>query len=263
MGDREKHMTKTVKYVTRLSPDECLQRLKSHAVQRAPWQVFRAYPKGTVFRKVQGQSFVLRASLGGNLVNSFEPVFRGSFETHPEGTLIRGEFGRHRGAKGYMTFWMVFCAVLLAGFGATVVRDIVTGQALVDSTPYLGVVVGVLLLVFGWGLRRAGEKLGAGQRAALENFLHSKLEAQETGETNAFIHKGFEILPASRKLPGQARWRVEFLIRKYNQKGETTLEKTCIAENFFKTKKKADNCAIGLAKLIINGKVPSAILEDT
>ncbi len=256
-------MPKTVKYVTKLTPDECLQRLKSQAVRRAPWEVFRAYPKGTVFRKIQGSSFVLRASLGGTLVNSFEPVFRGSLDAHPHGTLIRGEFGHHRGAKGYMTFWIVFCAVLLAGFCAAVIRDIATGRASAESTPYLGVVIGALLLVLGWGLRRVGAVLGAGQRTALENFLRSRLEAQETEERNAVIYKGFEILPASRKPPGQNRWRLEFILKKYNEKGEITLEKTCIAENFFKTKKKADSCAIGLAKLIINKEVPSAILEDT
>ena len=256
-------MTETVKYVTKLSPDECLRRLESQAVRRAPWQLLRSYPKGTVFRKIRGRSFVLRASLGGNLVNSFEPVFRGSFEAHPEGTLIRGEFGHHRGTKGFTTFWTVFVVVLLAGFGAVVIRDIATGQASAEATPYLGVVIGALLLVFGWGLRRVGEVLGAGQRAALENFLRSRLEAQETGEKNAVIYKGFEILPVSRKLPGQNRWRIEFIVKKYNEKGETTLEKTCIAENFFKTRKKADNCAIGLAKVIIDKKVPGKILDDT
>ncbi len=183
--------------------------------------------------------------------------------SHPHGTLIRGEFGHHRGAKGYMTFWIVFCAVLLAGFCAAVIRDIATGRASAESTPYLGVVIGALLLVLGWGLRRVGAVLGAGQRTALENFLRSRLEAQETEERNAVIYKGFEILPASRKPPGQNRWRLEFILKKYNEKGEITLEKTCIAENFFKTKKKADSCAIGLAKLIINKEVPSAILEDT
>jgi hypothetical protein len=251
-----------VQYSTRLSPDECVRRLESQAVRRAPWHLFRTYPKGTVFRKIQGYSFVLRASLGGNLVNSFEPVFRGLFEAHHQGTLIRGEFGQHGGTKGFATFWTVFCAVLLAGFGAAVIRDMVTGQASAEATPYLGVLIGALLLVFGWGLRRVGGALGAGQRAALENFLRSRLETQEITDRNSVTYKGFEILPASRTLPGRDRWRVELIVRKYNEKGETTLEKTVIAENFFKTKKKADNCALQLAKLIIDRKAPSRILDD-
>jgi hypothetical protein len=255
-------MAETVKYLTKLSPDECLRRLETQAVLRAPWQVLRSYPKGTVFRKVKGKSFVLRASLGGTLVNSFEPVFRGSFEPHPEGTLIRGEFGRHRGTKGFTTFWTVFCVVMLAGFGAAVIRDIVTGEASAEATPYLGVAIGALLILFGWGLKRAGETLGAGQRAALKDFLRSRLEAQETEEKNAVIYKGFEILLASRKPPGQDHWRLEFILKKYNDKGEITLEKTCVTDNFFKTKKRADNFAIGLAKLIIDKKVPSRILDD-
>jgi hypothetical protein len=201
--------------------------------------------------------------LGGNLVSSFEPVFRGSFEVHPEGALIRGEFGQHRGTKGYITFWTVFCAVMLAGFGAAVIRDIVTGEASAEATPYLGVAIGALLLLFGWGLRRVGEELGAGQRSALEDFLRWKLEAQDTGEKNVVVYKGFEILPVSRKPPGQDRWRLEFILRKYNEKGEITFEKMCVAENFFKKKERADNFAIGLVKLIIDKKVPSNILDET
>jgi len=255
-------MAKTVRYLTNLSPDECLWRLESEAVPLGLFQQFRTYPKGTVFRRLRGQSFVLRASLGGNLMNSFEPVFRGSFEAHPEGTLIRGEFGMHRGIRTFTTVWTVFCAFMLAGFGAIVIQDILRGQVSARSTPYLGVAIGVLLLVFAWALRRVGIKLGTGQRTALENFMRSKLEAHERADMDSVSYKGFEIFPASRKLPGQGRWRVEFIARKYNEKGETTLEKTIIADNTFKTKKKADICAIRLAKIIINGKAPGGVLDD-
>jgi hypothetical protein len=196
-------------------------------------------------------------------MNSFEPVFRGSFEAHPEGTLIRGEFGMHRGIQAFTTVWTVFCAFMLAGFGAVVIQDILTGRASARSTPYLGVAIGVLLLVFAWALRRVGIQLGAGQRATLENFMRSKLEAHGKADMDSISYKGFEVFPASQKLPGQGWWRVEFIVREYNEKGEITLEKTIIANNTFKTKKKADICAIQLAKIIINGKVPGGILNDT
>lgn len=254
-------MAETVNYLTKLSPDECLRRLESQAVRHTVFQQFRAYPKGTIFRHLRGRSFVLRASLGGNLMNSFEPVFRGSLEAHPEGTLIRGEFGTHRGTRAFTVVFTVFCAVLLAGFGAVVIQNILTGRASAESTPYLGVAIGVALLISVWALRRWGTQLGAGQKAALENFLHSKLEAHQKADRDSVSYKGFEILPASRKLPGQDRWRVEFIATKYNEKGETKLQKTIVAENFFKTKKKADIWAIRIAKMMIDGELPDKILD--
>ena len=256
-------MAETVTYLTKLSPDECMKRLESEAVRFRFWQHLRGYPEGTIFRRLRGRSFVLRACLGQRLSNSFEPVFRGSLEPHPDGTLIQGEFGMHRGTGTFMIAWTVFCVALMVTFAWVIIKDHANGQVVADSTPFLGVLVGVIILVFGWVLWGLGKRLGAGQRATMENFLRSKLQAHEKAEKDSVsYHKGFEIHPASRKLLAQDRWRLEFTLKKYNENGDTILEKTIVADNTFKTKERADMEAIRLGKLMIDGKVPGANLED-
>jgi hypothetical protein len=257
-------MAEIVKYLTKLSPDECLHRLESEAVRFSFWQHLRGYPAGTVFRRIRGRSFVLRACLGQRLSNSFEPVFRGSLEPSTEGTLIQGEFGIHRGTSTFMIAWTVFCVAMLVSFVWIIIKDYASGQAAIQSTPYLGVLIGVIMLVFGWALWGVGKHLGAGQRTTIENFLRTKLQAQKRVDLNSAVYyKGFQIIPDSRKLPGENRWRVEFTVRKYDENGELTFEKRIVADNTFKTKKKADIWAIRLSKLMINGEVPGAILEES
>jgi len=261
---RKGRMAEIVRYLTKLSPDECIKRLDSDAVRFSFWQHLRGYPAGTVFRRLRGKSFVLRACLGQRLSNSFEPVFRGSLEACSEGTLIQGEFGMHRGTGTFMIAWTTFCVALVVSFVWFITKEYASGQAAADSTPYLGVLVGVILLVCGWALWGVGKHLGTEQRTAMENFLRTKLQAHERADMDSVIYyKGFEIRPASRKLAGRDRWRLEFIVRKHNERGEIILEKAISAENTFKTKKKADIEAIRLGKLIIDGKVPGAILEDT
>jgi hypothetical protein len=257
-------MSEIVRYLTKLSPDECMRRLESEAVRFSFWQHLRGYPAGTVFRRLRGRSFVLQACLEQRLSNSFEPVFRGSLESCPEGTLIQGEYGVHRGTGTFMIAWNVFCVAMLASFVWIIIRDHASGHAAAESTPYLGVLVGVIMLVFGWALWGVGKHLGAGQRTALENFLRITLQAHERVDMHsASYYKGFEIIPDSRKLPGEDRWRVEFTVRKFDENGETISQKRIVADNMFKTKKKANNCAIRLGKLMINGEVPGAILEQS
>jgi hypothetical protein len=169
----------------------------------------------------------------------------------------------HRGTGIFMAVWTGFAVAMLIVFVGIAVRDVANGQASVSSTPYLGVLVAAALVVFGRALWRVGKRLGAKQRTAIENFLRSNLQVHEKADTDSVSYKGFEIFPGSQKLPGQDRWRLEFIVRRYNEKGETILEKTIVADNTFKTKNKADIWAIRLAKQMINGEVPGAILEDT
>ncbi len=174
MSDSKLVTSKT--YITALSTDECLQRLKEHSCSFVETLRFAfARPeKGTVFATIRGGKFRLFAQGPKYVSNSFAPFFYGRLESTPAGTRIHGRFQMHRLVRVFMTIWF-------AGVGSgtvAVIAGVLSGGMQSDLPPYVAVGTCLLMLLFGVGLVRFGQWIARGQLRSLQDFIQNTLEAQ-------------------------------------------------------------------------------------
>jgi hypothetical protein len=167
-------MKKTRAYVAPITPEAFVAKLEAESKPAGLLWQFRYHPAGTVFRRVRGNRFVLRALWQTHMMNSFEPVFRGTFEPCESGTLVRGRLEPHRGIPTFFRVFVAFCLGFM-GLGVWAIFREAMSREPFDWDVLMLPVVAIVLLVFLFALRRAGLEIGETQAKMLMEFLDRRL----------------------------------------------------------------------------------------
>jgi hypothetical protein len=107
--------------------------------------------------------------------NSFAPFFFGRFVASNDGTLIEGEFRMHPFVRVFMIVWFSFLGVP----SVIMLISVFAGQADVQGSPILGLVIPAGMAVFGVALVKFGRWLGRSEETAIVAFLKSTLETND------------------------------------------------------------------------------------
>ena len=153
-----------------LPPDRCVEALRAVTT---PENFLKTLflPSGTIIAQIKGDRFRLRQKKSYN--NSFAPLFYGKFRPVANGTEIIGEFRMLPFVKVFMTIWL---AGVFFGGGALAVSSlcqILFAAKPHDHAPLLGVLIPVLMMVFGFGLLRIGYWLGKAERENMTRLLQA------------------------------------------------------------------------------------------
>jgi hypothetical protein len=164
-------MKNPVELATRLSPDECVRRLRENV--DSWWMLFG---KKSVIGRISETRFTGRVRISYR--NSFQTCVRADIHAEAGGTFIVCRFGMSRFVIAFMAVWFGgvgagFCGVLLVllhqgGHGA-------------DAWSGLGVMT--VMLGFGAGLVLFCRWLARDEQAILTRFLCDLLQAHERPPT--------------------------------------------------------------------------------
>ena len=171
-------MPESITYKTKLSIEECVNRIETHS-QKAKVFSLRGYPAGTIVYRLKGNKFRLKAGLGENMTNSFEPILYGAFEQSHDGTVIHGSFRMHTSTRIFMAFWFGFVMAFLGLVLWALYIAPASGIGSVDQVPYWAPLVPIVILVIAYLMMRYGMSLGASQKTVVKDFLRTTLEAVE------------------------------------------------------------------------------------
>ncbi len=161
-------------YISPLSPEECLERLRAHTYTFSDllkYSIYSVPAEGTVFVKLSGGRIRIHAQGARNVRNPFIPFFYGRISPCAKGTRISGKIVPLFFIRLFMTLWMG--GVILFFFG---------GLAAVVAAPSIETLIFLaaasFLLAFGGGFLWLGTRLGGKQKAYLQHFLEETLQAK-------------------------------------------------------------------------------------
>jgi hypothetical protein len=170
-----------MKYITSLSTEECIRRLRQTRSQH-PWSLKKLWtplPKGTVECRIWGHRFLLFAWPKEYTRNSFAPVFCGIIKQQPQGAGIYGRFMLH---PIVLFFLMIWFGGALFGVGLAIYHftdsNIRGASSFFNS--FVPIAFTISLVIIGFLLVSFGLRLGEDQREAIEEYLHSNLDADRT-----------------------------------------------------------------------------------
>ena len=164
-------MTNLTELATRLSPDECVRRLRENV--DGWWKLF-----GTkrVIGRVSGTRFTGRLRISYR--NSFQTCVRADIHGEAGGTFIVCRFGMYRFVIAFMAVWF---AVATAGFCGVLLVLLHQGGRGGDA--WSGLAVMTVMLGFGAGLVLFCRWLARDEQAILTRFLCDLLQAHERPPT--------------------------------------------------------------------------------
>lgn len=160
-------------YSTKLSPHECLQRLRSHVSDMRLSPAWSPPAEGTVLAKVCANRFRLFVQGQKYMRNSFGPFFYGRVEEGREGTHIIGSFRMHPFVRAFLAIWFGGLAVMAVIFPGVAF----SGNLPAGKPPFVFVVGPLLMILLGIALVAFGRWLSRGQISRLREFLREDLEA--------------------------------------------------------------------------------------
>ena len=171
---------------SKLSVEECRALLKGATVPESILGTM-FLPAGKIIGKFDEDTFRLRQKKSYN--NSFAPFFFGKLSRTNSGTEISGEFRMHPLVRVFMTFWLGM-VVLIGGIMVVVsLGQIVTGRvpAQQRGSPWMGVLIPMIMLVFGTGMLKVGAWLGKRDEAAMTRFLEETFAAKTAAIDPRFV----------------------------------------------------------------------------
>ncbi len=173
-------MWRTLTWETSLPAPECRSRLQHYSQADSVWRAFRFDSKGTVYSSIRPSSFRLFARGPMFVRNSFEPYFYGSVVEADGRTLIRGCFRMHPFVLVFMAVWFVGVVIIGGLITAVMLYELLTGHRVSSGNmaPGLAALIGPGMLAFGIGLVALGWRMGRSQRAQIEQFLETTLQAR-------------------------------------------------------------------------------------
>ncbi|HEX6852278.1 MAG TPA: hypothetical protein VF139_12825 [Candidatus Polarisedimenticolaceae bacterium] len=159
---------------TRLSPQQCAERLREATERDEFWRSRLGDPVDTLYRSGEFPFFHLRAPRSPLDRNPLEPNFQGRFVAHGGGTRVVGRFGISTFAIALLGVWFVMAIPLGATFAVAYLRMAVRHGEFGRFDVLVGAVlplVGSALLLLTW--RRSEQP-----RRRLEQFVPQIFEAE-------------------------------------------------------------------------------------
>jgi hypothetical protein len=163
---------------TELSSEECSRRLFA-SIDPERWTIFSlsGYTgSASVIGWLDGDQFFLHKR--STWRNDFAPYCYGNFVTQDNGTIIECYFDLQRWTKVFMNFWLTFAILLGVPIFAFSVWDLLKTGRYNDGDEYLGLVVPVIMVLFGIYLPKFGLSLGESSEQFILEFLQKTLSAK-------------------------------------------------------------------------------------
>jgi hypothetical protein len=159
---------------TRIPIEECKARLASSVdAERLAFSWSGYAGSRPILGKLRDSSFRLQKRRYYH--NSFAPFFFGRFVVSDDGTLIEGKFTMHPFVRVFMIVWFSFLGVP----SVIMLISVFAGQADVQGSPILGLVIPAGMAAFGVALVKFGRWLGRSEETAIVAFLKSTLETTD------------------------------------------------------------------------------------
>ena len=175
--DRAPNMSRLL-YTTKLSADECLQRLQARSQERLSISAWSLPERGSVFVKVRANRFRLFAQGHKYVRNSFVLFFYGRVEESGDGARIIGVFRMHPLVRVFLLIWFGGLAIMSVVFPFVAF----SGKVQAGEPPVIFVVAPLLMILLGVGLVSFGRWLSRGQVSRLRQFLSEELKATLVGK---------------------------------------------------------------------------------
>jgi hypothetical protein len=159
-------------------PVECARRISDAADVRTA--VFSLTGRGgsrPVTGIVNGLSIRLRKRI--QYTNSFQTLLTATLEPSGNGTRISCAFAMHRFTRWFMRIWMIGAASLGSIIFIVSAGILMSGSSAARGDAWLGLVVPLVLPVFGYALFKTGAYLARDEARFLADFLKQTLNAKE------------------------------------------------------------------------------------
>jgi hypothetical protein len=176
--------TARMKIQSPLSVEECVTLLKNATVNDSLFGTM-FISTGTIICKINGSNFRLRQKRSYG--NSFGPYFYGKLSQIETGTEISGEFRIHPFVITFMSIWFG-CVILIGGIMAVAsFGQMITGHYdhAKSANPLVGIIVPVIMLVFGAALVKFGKLLGRAEEVKMTSFLQETFAANKAPSLTA------------------------------------------------------------------------------
>jgi hypothetical protein len=163
---------------TELGSEECSRRLLA-LIDPERWTIFSLSGNAgsaPMIGYLDGDQFYLHKR--STWRNDFAPYCYGNFVTQNNGTLIECYFDLHRWTKVFMNFWLTFAILLGVPIFALSIWDLLKTGRYNDGGEYLGLVLPVMMVLFGIYLPKFGLSLGESNEQLILEFLRNALAAK-------------------------------------------------------------------------------------
>ena len=166
-----------IKIQSSLGTEECRAALKNATVNDSTFKTMFV-DSGTILCKFDGDSFRLRQKRSYR--NSFAPFFYGKLSQTMTGTEISGEFRLHPFVMAFMTLWFGLLLVIGGTMAWVSLVQLVTGHSNAkNANPIMGLLVPVIMLVFGVALVKFGKWLARSEEDNISNLLKETFSADK------------------------------------------------------------------------------------
>jgi len=172
---------KEIQLVTALTPEECVSRLTAAiAIERSGLLAFSGLDRS---KPVVGHVTRSRLRLRKRIEyrNSFQSHLTATMRPGPEGTIISGEVAMHPVVQAFLFIWFGFVILVGLGMLLAAVGSKSSHSGVELHNGWLGAFVISVMLIFGYGLVRAGRHLARDEGRYLSDFLIRTLDAREQG----------------------------------------------------------------------------------
>lgn len=168
------------------SVEQCRALLQSTTVPESTFGTM-FLPAGKIIGKFSGDNFRLRQKKSYN--NSFAPFFFGKLSQTSSGTEISGKFRMHPFVVAFMALWLGMVVVIGGTLCVVSLGEIVTGRIPPNQhgNVWLGVLIPMIMLIFGIALVSLGKWLGKRDEAAMTRFLQETFAAEKAAIDPRFV----------------------------------------------------------------------------